>query len=204
MRIQVIIVVVTLFVTGGGAGFSKPVVAGTKPVLTVGPGRADSDCVGDTATPVCAVETWLACFARTDAELCARAVPHVNMLFHPEAKPYFIRYQISAVLVLSRVRITKGLAGFRVEPGDVEIRLRRHSCQYWQGNCSVDLTVKESYFLKLRNGNWIVVAWTDENAPETCGELEGLDDRYHRWCHIFIYDAKEPWVHDRRVDDRMD
>jgi hypothetical protein len=54
--------------------------------------------VGDTATPVCAVETWLACFARLDAEFCARVAPHVNILFHPEAKPHLIEYQISAVL----------------------------------------------------------------------------------------------------------
>jgi len=31
---------------------------------------ASSDCIGDTSTPLCAVETWLACKVRQNPELC--------------------------------------------------------------------------------------------------------------------------------------
>ena len=204
MRIAVVMVVVTLFLGVAATVFSNPADAGTKPVLTVGPGVADSGCVGDMTTPVCTVETWLACFARHDAELCALAAPHVNIQFDPEVKPHLIEYQISAVLTLTHERITKSLAAFRMGPGDVEIRLRRHECLYRQGNCYIDSTVKESYFLKLGNGNWIVVAWTDEKAPERCGDLEGMNDRYFRWCRNYIFNAKEPWVHDGKVGSEME
>lgn len=37
----------------------------------IGPaGRSDSTCIGRPETPLCAVETFLACFARRDAGLC--------------------------------------------------------------------------------------------------------------------------------------
>lgn len=40
----------------------------------IGPAdRSDSHCIGQSDTPLCAVETLLACFARRDADLC-RAV----------------------------------------------------------------------------------------------------------------------------------
>jgi hypothetical protein len=40
----------------------------------IGPAdRSDSRCIGQSETPLCAVETLLACFARRDADLC-RAV----------------------------------------------------------------------------------------------------------------------------------
>src|SRR3546814_10964403 len=34
------------------------------------PGRSDSRCIGRPDTPLCAVETLLACFARREAALC--------------------------------------------------------------------------------------------------------------------------------------
>lgn len=56
---------------------------------------ATSDCIGKTDTPVCAVETLLACTARADNDLCLRAkapfFPH-----HPVEKrtlPFFYRIE---------------------------------------------------------------------------------------------------------------
>ncbi len=34
------------------------------------PNRTDSTCIGDSRTPICAVETFIACTARNDRELC--------------------------------------------------------------------------------------------------------------------------------------
>lgn len=205
MRIFLSAVVVALLVMGGIAGFSNPVSAGTKRILTVGPGIADSDCVGETSSPVCAVETWLACRARRDAELCARVTPQLEILFDPEVGQFVFEYQISAVQVILRKRITKGLADYGVEPGDVEIRLRVRARLYKDENFITDLLFKESYFLSPRNGNWIIVAWTDENAPESCGGTwEYANQQYYRQCNIFIYEAEEPWVHGYGVEYKME
>ena len=97
-------------------------------VLRIDNTTSDSVCVGDSSTPVCAVETWLACFARRAPALCEQVVPHVEMLFNPRTEPYFIEYQIADVLPVMPERITDELSVFRIKPGDMEVRARKRGC----------------------------------------------------------------------------
>lgn len=187
----------------GGLGHGSAVAEG-KPVFAVGPGAEGGGCVGEISTPICAVDTWLSCFARVDAKLCARVAPHVKVLFGSDWVPVFERYQIAEILTITPERINPRLAKFQVKPGDVEVRLRQHRCQDATGNCNLDNTVKSAYFLSHREGGWILRAWTDENAGDTGCRLLYETEPYYRWCHIMIYEPTQPWVHDWSVGSKME
>lgn len=168
-------------------------------ILRIDDNTSDSDCIGDGSTPVCAVETWFACFARRAPSLCKQIVPHIEMLFFPQAKPYFIEYQIADVLPITLERITPELSVFEIKPGYMEVRVRRRGCRYAGRNCGGVSPAKSSYFLKFKESGWIIVAWTHEMAPETCEPFEN-SGKWMRDCLIFIYKDNQPWVHDNRVD----
>jgi hypothetical protein len=52
--------------------FTKDPAIGVKRVMTKDPKTTDSQCVGDPKTPVCAMETMLACLVRQEPDLCRK------------------------------------------------------------------------------------------------------------------------------------
>lgn len=64
----------------------------------IGPDRADSQCIGDATTPLCAVETFIACWARRDIDLCREV--YDGPLRHFDAagtQPYAFKYHLEAI-----------------------------------------------------------------------------------------------------------
>jgi hypothetical protein len=55
-----------------GPGYSNDPAIGVKRVMTKDPETTDSKCVGDPKTPVCALETMLACLVRQQPDLCRK------------------------------------------------------------------------------------------------------------------------------------
>lgn len=69
MRFAVAILLSLLFIPPARA--QLPAVDPVNQYRLIGPAdRSDSRCIGQSDTPLCAVETLLACFARRDADLC--------------------------------------------------------------------------------------------------------------------------------------
>lgn len=64
----------------------------------IGPEHADSTCIGEATTPLCATETFIACWARREIDLCRRVydgpLTHFN---DPDAKPHTFRYRLAEI-----------------------------------------------------------------------------------------------------------
>jgi hypothetical protein len=66
-------------------------------IRIIAPTEATSTCIGDPRTPVCAVETFLACIERRDKRLCQRAVVFDFSFAH---SPAGTRYQVLSSRIL--------------------------------------------------------------------------------------------------------
>ena len=101
----------------------------------VTPDGATSGCIGDPRTPLCAVETFLACTIRRDLELC-RSVGVEKLDFVPFEGEGFTDYRIMANSILSGDEVAEDkqyLFGF--ERGDAEIAVHKRTCDFLS-NCS--------------------------------------------------------------------
>ncbi|MDK9721647.1 MAG: hypothetical protein OEL53_10745 [Rhodospirillales bacterium] len=127
-----------------------------KQIRVITPTTATSDCIGVPKSPVCAVETILACTRRIDKAMCARA-GITN--FHYQDKPdERLRYRILSVKVLTRKDILKEdwekPDGLR--PDDVEIIVQEpdeHPPACPKSGC------KTSFWVKPDGIDWRVVDW---------------------------------------------
>lgn len=127
-----------------------------KEVRIITPHSATSDCIDQPKTPVCAVETVLACTRRIDKEMCARAgITRFHYQDSPEAK---FRYRILSVKIQTKKDIPKWQwekpDGTR--PGDVEVvvqepDLRPAFCP--KSGC------KTSFWVKPDGIGWRVSGW---------------------------------------------
>ena len=116
--------------------------------------EATSTCIGDPRTPVCAVETLLACIARSDRELCYRA--GVRDYF-PGGAPEDYRYRILSVRILTEADMTPDLADaewWKPEYADVTIQEPDFQLDFCDpGGC------KASYNLKPSAIGWEIMTW---------------------------------------------
>ena len=93
-----------------GAGASQGSGSEEEQVRRITPTEADSACIGDPVTPVCAVETLFACFARLDAELC-RAVGIEDPDFGYDPAPATVEYVIQRAFEIRPEDIPRGWEG---------------------------------------------------------------------------------------------
>lgn len=124
----------------------------------IGPdeGRSDSRCIGRPDTPLCAVETLLACFARRQAALCWRvwSPPQAGAeLFPGEKRPgYWWSYRVAAAEP--------------ADPGEVVIAVAGRNCGLLLAapDCGTTPAAPTRYRLRRQaDGTWRVVDW--ESPP---------------------------------------
>jgi hypothetical protein len=131
----------------------------------VGAGQATSSCIGATTSPVCATETLLACFARANAELCAKigVAPRAG-----GREPGPIEYIIDRVSVIRTEDITEELRELDwFKAGYTLIELRRRGCA--TGDCGNESWEDMQVYLRPQGEAWAIVAWRgieQEGAPE--------------------------------------
>lgn len=117
-----------------------------------------SQCIGRPASPLCAVETLLACFQRGRIELCREvddgADLYGQVFASPPARDRYLAYR---VLVLQTVRgpLPEGLA----QPGDVLISLDQREATVGQpipaeGGPSSDFLLR-----RQPDGKWKIIGW---------------------------------------------
>lgn len=64
----------------------------------IGPDHADSQCIGDATTPLCAVETFIACWARRDIDLCRKVYDGPLRYFDTAGtQPYLFKYRLEVL-----------------------------------------------------------------------------------------------------------
>lgn len=125
-------------------------------VRVITPTKATSTCIGDPKTPVCAVETMMACVYRLDMDLCRRVGIHEFPL--PEKKGRAL-YRILSVDTLSTENIPPDLRGaYWMQPGYVEMTVLELDTKLpW---CSDGCRM--SYSLKPSPTGWEIVSWSLE------------------------------------------
>ena len=118
----------------------------------IGPAdRSDSRCIGQATTPLCAVETLLACFARRDADLC-RAVWSggegvSGFLAKLQSSRYWWSYRIAAAEQSNAGEAVIAVAG------------RMCGLQSAEPDCFTTPAPPTSYRLRQVDGRWQVVDW---------------------------------------------
>lgn len=136
-------------IVGSGAFAAEPDLPSADPPgtwrrITQDADSTDSKCIGQLTSPLCAVETKLACFTRQEEELCAMAdlVPDPGGYIHFKSAEYRVtRYRITGSRIMTE--------------GDILI-WHRLSCQWpWRpGDVAVDLEQLD--------------CWLDDRGRERC------------------------------------
>jgi hypothetical protein len=139
------------------------------------PTTASSACIGSAATPLCAVETLLACLTRNDDALCRRvgvAPPARN----PDAiGPLQAEYAIERVTVIRPDDITddtRDLEWFK--PGYTLVEVSRRLCPASESDCDgLDWEYLQVYLGPpgTSGGPWQIVTWRGDSEDDTTPEI---------------------------------
>ncbi|MBF0167705.1 MAG: hypothetical protein HQL45_08735 [Alphaproteobacteria bacterium] len=117
-----------------------------------------STCIGNPVSPVCAVETFLACIARNDRELCNRVgVLDINAL----GRPGGISYKILSVKQIRAADVPKSLGDTEwMKPGNVRVEVLDLSVMFpWcPHGCRSEI------FVKPVAQGWHIVDWATEGV----------------------------------------
>ena len=125
----------------------------------IGPAdRSDSRCIGQATTPLCAVETLLACFARRDADLCRAVWPGgegvAGFLARQHNSRYWWSYRIAAAELSGAGEAVIAVAG------------RMCGLQTAEPDCFTTPAPPTSYRLRqMDGGRWQVVDWQSPPGP---------------------------------------
>lgn len=102
----------------------------------------ESKCIGNPVTPICAIETYLACFQRLQPELCRlvnAGVEPVSKEFGPVL--YWAEYRVVYARRPSKLNpVEPATEGWlKPQPGDILIGVMRRSCfvSYTNPDCAI-------------------------------------------------------------------
>lgn len=124
-----------------------------KQVRVITPTTASSKCIGDPKTPICAVETLLACRGLNKKELCDLVGVHNQRL---DGEPYSFSYRIMKSHIITKREIPKSLAdAYWIKPGYAEVEIEDVS---FNDEMCTDFC-RVSYALRPSSAGWIVIEW---------------------------------------------
>ena len=133
-------------------------------IRRITPTTADSACIGDPITPLCAVETWVACFTRADLSLC-RAVGQDYEFFKPTEVLWTREYVVERVHKIQPEDVTEELKDtYWYKPGYFDIRVKERSCPPPETACPGKTWSRYYYYVKPVGSLWHIVSWYMEGA----------------------------------------
>ena len=133
-------------------------------IRRITPTEADSACIGNPITPLCAVETWIACITREDLSLC-RAVGQDYEFFKPTGGLWAAEYVIERMHKIRPEDVTEELKDTDwFKPGYFDIVVRERFCALPQTTCLGKTWSRYYYNVKPVGGLWHMVAWSEESA----------------------------------------
>lgn len=107
---------------------------------------ASSECIGDPKTPLCAVETWLACDVRNDSDLCLHSGHEIDRAYHSFPGRGPVLYRVVDVLRPEGSTILSGILG----PVHAEVRLIETNSYFVDGWYLDSEMVKRARDIKTR------------------------------------------------------
>jgi len=135
--------------------------------MTLDDATSTSKCVGKFDTPVCAVETVVACFARGKDELCDLATQTPanpdDDLSPPPAHYTRTLYRLVWTQRLTQAAIEDIPRAANVErPGDLRIDVLKRSCHMYNGveNCSPAPSDPNIFTVRKIGDRWVVLDWS--------------------------------------------
>ncbi len=133
-------------------------------IRRITPTEADSACIGNPITPLCAVETWIACITREDLSLC-RAVGQNYAFFKPAGGLWAAEYVIERMHKIRPQDVTEELKDtYWYKPGYFDIVVRERFCALPQTTCLGKTWSRYYYYVKPVGGLWHMVSWYKEGA----------------------------------------
>ncbi|HEX6981100.1 MAG TPA: hypothetical protein VF342_17555 [Alphaproteobacteria bacterium] len=130
---------------------------------------ATSGCIGSSASPLCATETLLACFARGDLDLCRKL--GLDAARVPANEAPVIEYVVERVSIIRQENITDDLRELDwFKPGFALVELQRRMCGTEPDACESADWYDMQVYLRPTGATWEVVTWRDaterDGAPE--------------------------------------
>jgi hypothetical protein len=136
-------------------------------VITAEEATTTSKCIGDPKTPLCAVETFIACFARHDGDLCQRVgIPGGDFDARTDASAEVVKYVPLDVRPVNPKDFPAEVQGAAwVQPGNVEVVILNKT---WVSPVLCPEPCEGErfyYFVRPVGAEWHVVSWSSENEP---------------------------------------
>jgi hypothetical protein len=127
--------------------------------LTQDDATTDSKCIGKPLTPLCAVESKMACFLRGNDELCriAKGLDHLPGL--GPGRPYpggWERYRVTAVRRVNS-NMLPTITGITTRTGDLTVDVKHMLCQF--SECPKRIGPPTTYLVRQKGDGWAVVTW---------------------------------------------
>jgi hypothetical protein len=171
IRIVAMAVLVALLIAPDASIAGGPQHSGKAPrwrTLTFSEETTTSKCIGKPVTPICAVETFEACFKRSQIELCRMAYLNgESMKFHLgySSPEYKTEYTIIKYQTVGHVPADLRDVGW-IKRGDVEVHLTTRSCPLTRDTCAGEPTESFEYTTRHVGDRWFVTAHSAYDQPE--------------------------------------
>jgi len=150
------VMVMVLLIGGCALDGERP-----SPVRRITQTSATSDCIGDPKTPLCAVETFIACFARENRALCQR-VGRPDVQFVGGAQT--VEYIIGPIEPIRGDDIRAGESHLDWKKiGNQIVDTMQRDCGAFGDSCLEFRWTFYSYVVSLTSGHWNIVSWYSEN-----------------------------------------
>jgi hypothetical protein len=149
-------------------GCGVPGAPGTPPapeIRRITQNEATSDCIGDPRTPLCAVETFIACWTRREPVLCNR-VGQPRGSFEGAALPApAAEYYLVKLFTIQSKDIPAHLKdAYWYRPGMVNVELKKRGCEATIVDGCDALWTEYNYYLKLVGNQWHLASWSAVDA----------------------------------------
>ncbi|MDK9720705.1 MAG: hypothetical protein OEL53_05925 [Rhodospirillales bacterium] len=120
-----------------------------------------SQCIGDPKTPLCAIETVLACFVREERQLClsGMGVETVRFNFSKARPEYTQRYWVAGVeMVSDKNKATYNKVRYLTpQLGDIAIKI--HDAPCYDQKCYKPVGPPAIYLVRKNGDKWMAVDW---------------------------------------------
>ncbi len=178
IRVVAIAVLVAALVPSGASVAGGPAHSGKAPrwrTLTDRDETTTSKCIGKPLTPICAVETFFACFNRKQIGLCRMAYLNGESDIFEDLGPRFpddkteytiIKYQTIRHVPPPPPNLAGGRGRFQQKPGDVRVDITARSCPLTRDTCAGEPTQSFLYFTRHLADRWVVYDHSAYDQPE--------------------------------------
>jgi hypothetical protein len=161
LRHTLLLLFLALTACGSGANLFSPSRSEQWDILTQDDAQSTSRCIGRPETPLCAVETLLACFQRGKMELCRMVDDgtdqYAEVFATPPDRRKFLAYRVLATRSLTSASLPNGHSIARA--GDVLLSLNQRESMANHDTDTSEGPTQDFLLRRQDDGRWKIVAW---------------------------------------------